>query len=105
MMLSTRSLYFKGLWAESSSNGFIVDDTPPVISTPLTFAEDFGIIGATQIYRTSMKVRWAVADPESFIKRQYLSISSHIGGEFDLASQNVKILNIQYSPLIYHCKM
>ena len=95
MMLSTRSLYFVGLWAETSSNGFIVDDTPPIYSTPLTFAEDFGIVGATQIYRTSMKVKWAIDDPESFIKRQYLSISSHIGGEFDLSSQNVKILNIQ----------
>ncbi|CAG2247187.1 unnamed protein product [Mytilus edulis] len=36
-----------------------------------------------------MKVEWAVDDEESHIKRQYLSIKSHIGGEFMLSSQSV----------------
>ncbi|CAG2233138.1 unnamed protein product [Mytilus edulis] len=78
-----------GLWSESSSNGFIVDNTPPVMTKSPTFSADFGIKGLTQIYRTSMKVEWAVDDDESFIKRQYLSINSHIGGEFMLSSQSV----------------
>ncbi|CAC5386461.1 unnamed protein product [Mytilus coruscus] len=78
-----------GLWSESSSNGFIVDNTPPVMAKPPTFSADFGIKGLTQIYRTSMKVEWAVDDDESYIKRQYLSVKSHIGGEFMLSSQSV----------------
>nr|XP_022322835.1 uncharacterized protein LOC111124268 [Crassostrea virginica] len=36
-----------------------------------------------------MKVEWTVTDTESHIERQYLSIKSHIGGEFDLASTKV----------------
>ncbi|CAC5386466.1 unnamed protein product [Mytilus coruscus] len=78
-----------GLWSESSSNGFIVDNTPPVMLKLPTFSADFGIKGLTQINRTSVKVEWAVDDDESFIKRQYLSIKSHIGGEFMLSSQSV----------------
>ena len=81
---------FSGLWSESSSSGFIVDTTAPVVSTVPTFSVDFGIKGLTQIYRTSMKVQWTVDDPESYIKRQYLSINSHKGGEFPLSSQSVR---------------
>lgn len=79
-----------GLWSESSSNGFLVDNTAPVISVVPTFSEDFGIVGLTQIYRTSMKIEWGVEDEESFIKRQFLSIKSHIGGEFMLSSESVR---------------
>ncbi|XP_076085327.1 uncharacterized protein LOC143056126 [Mytilus galloprovincialis] len=89
IFVTVRAYNKAGLWCESSSNGFIVDNTPPVISKPPTFAADFGIKGLTQIYRTSMKVEWAVDDEESHIKRQYLSIKSHIGGEFMLSSQSV----------------
>ena len=87
---------FAGLWSESTSNGFVVDSTAPVISTVPTFSKDFGIGQLTQIYRTSMKVEWAVDDPESFIKRQYLSVKSHIGGEFMLSSQLVCCLKIHW---------
>ncbi|XP_071123173.1 uncharacterized protein [Mytilus edulis] len=87
--LTIRAYNRAGLWTESSSNGFIVDITAPVVSTSLTFAKDYGINGLTQIYRDSMKVEWDIDDPESFIKRQYLSISSHIGGEFNLSSIHV----------------
>lgn len=67
-----------------------MDITAPVVSTSLTFAKDYGINGLTQIYRDSMKVEWDIDDPESFIERQYLSISSHIGGEFNLSSLHVR---------------
>ncbi|CAC5370733.1 unnamed protein product [Mytilus coruscus] len=89
IFLTVRAYNKAGLWSESSSNGFIVDNTPPVISETPTFSQDFGIMGLTQIYRTTMKVEWAVDDDESYIKRQYLSIKSHIGGEFMLSSQSV----------------
>ncbi|XP_063415906.1 uncharacterized protein LOC134697555 [Mytilus trossulus] len=89
MYITVRAYNKAGLWAESSSSGFSVDDTPPVLSKVPTFSNDFGITDLTQIYRTTMKVEWEVEDAESFIKRQYLSIKSHIGGEFMLSSQPV----------------
>ncbi|CAG2234222.1 unnamed protein product [Mytilus edulis] len=89
MYITVRAYNKAGLWSESSSSGFSVDDTPPVLSKVTTFSNDFGITDLTQIYRTTMKVEWEVEDAESFIKRQYLSIKSHIGGEFMLSSQPV----------------
>ena len=77
------------MWSESSSNGFLVDTTPPVFKTTPVFSEDFGIFGLSQIYRTSMKIEWNIEDTESFIQRQYVSIKSHIGGEFMLSSHSV----------------
>jgi hypothetical protein len=145
--------FILGLWSESSSNGFIVDITAPVMSKVPYFPADFGIKGLKQIYRltrtplktggelrcsgrvssscstsgtcyvnlemmrsmqvmnmhfyisggkifhylnisswftSSMKVKWKVEDAESYIKRQFLSIKSHIGGEFMLSSQSVR---------------
>ncbi|XP_052067298.1 uncharacterized protein LOC127706680 [Mytilus californianus] len=89
IFVTVRAYNKVGLWSESTSNGFLVDTSAPVIKTTPTFSADFGIKGLTQIYRTSMKVEWAVDDDESFIKRQYLSIKSHIGGEFMLSSLSV----------------
>jgi hypothetical protein len=43
----------------------------------------------TTILRTTMKVHWGVVDNESFIEKQYLSISSHLGGDFNLSSTRV----------------
>ena len=66
------------------------------MKTPPTFSTDFGIYGLTQIYATSMKIEWDVEDTESFIKRQYLSIKSHLGGEFMLSSQKVGFFYIYH---------
>ena len=90
-ILENKKIYnmILGLWSESTSNGFLVDTSAPMITTTPTFSADFGINGLKQVYRTSMKVEWAVDDDESYIKRQYLSVNSHIGGEFMLSSQSV----------------
>jgi hypothetical protein len=48
-----------------------------------------------------MKVEWMVDDAESYIKRQFLSIKSHIGGEFMLSSQLVSY-NVNYLFLNHH---
>jgi hypothetical protein len=76
--------------SEATSNGFIVDDTPPVITTPPTLSVDVGSMQPnTIVYRTLLRFNWAVSDNESFIERQHLSIKSHIGGEFNLSSMQV----------------
>ena len=67
-----------------------------MISGP-TFPADFGVDGLTQIYRTTMKVEWTAADTESHIERQYLSIKSRKGGEFELSSVQVSYYIIQFA--------
>jgi hypothetical protein len=86
-----------GLFTDSTSNGFLVDTTPPVISDGPKFAPAFSLVPDTQFYRTLMKIEWTVNDPDSHIERQYLSVKSHIGGEFDLASTKVQYLLLIYS--------
>jgi hypothetical protein len=78
-----------GLFTDSTSNGFLVDITAPVVTDVPKFASDLSLVPDTQFYRTLLKVEWSVNDPESHIERQYLSVKSHIGGEFDLASTKV----------------
>ncbi|XP_061181031.1 uncharacterized protein LOC133189645 [Saccostrea echinata] len=87
--VTVRAYNKAGLFTDSTSNGFLVDTTAPVISMGPRFASDFSLVSDTQFYRTLMKVEWSVNDPESHIERQYLSVKSHIGGEFDLASTKV----------------
>jgi hypothetical protein len=53
------------------------------------FSKDFGISGLTQFYRTLIKVEWDVSDKDSQIEKQYVSLRSHLGGDFDLPSAKV----------------
>lgn len=77
------------MFSDVSSNGFIIDDSPPVISWGPAFSKDIGTDGKAQFYRTIMKVEWDVSDKDSFIEKQYVSLRSHIGGDFDLPSAQV----------------
>ncbi|XP_055997828.1 uncharacterized protein LOC125647098 [Ostrea edulis] len=87
--VTVRAYNKAGLFTDSTSNGFVVDITAPVISNDPKFASVFSLVQDTQFYRTLMKVEWSVNDADSHIERQYLSVKSHIGGEFDLASTKV----------------
>ena len=78
-----------GLFRDSTSNGFIIDDTPPALSRGPVFSKDIGVDGKTQFYRTLIKVEWDVGDEESYIEKQYVSLRSHLGGDFDLPSAEV----------------
>lgn len=73
------------------SSGFLVDTTPPEISSGPNYLQYFGLEEKTQFDRSSVKVEWKVADPESYIERQYLSLKSHLGGDFALSSTLVRI--------------
>lgn len=73
------------------SSGFLVDTTPPEISSGPKHLKYFGYVENTQFDRSSVKVEWKVADPESYIERQYLSLKSHLGGDFALSSTLVRI--------------
>ncbi|KAL3843250.1 hypothetical protein ACJMK2_021192 [Sinanodonta woodiana] len=75
-----------GRCTESTSNGFMVDISPPqIMSSPQLV--DLGIVYPdTTISRTMLRVKWDTHDNESYIERQYLSIKSHIGGDFNMSS-------------------
>ncbi|XP_067684738.1 uncharacterized protein [Haliotis asinina] len=72
-----------GLYSEVTSNGFVVDITPPEVVVGSGILDGYGsIVAGTSISRTTLKIGWQFKDDESHIERQYLSISSHQLGEF-----------------------
>ena len=79
-----------GLSTEATSNGFYIDETPPSIKVKPQLSRDLGSIREDSIvFRSTIKVTWEVEDKESYIQRQYLSIASHKGGEFNATSTEV----------------
>lgn len=89
----------QGLYSEATSNGFLVDNTPPVfIRKPALYNEIGSIIENSIVYRSCFKVTWEVSDEESFIERQYISVISHRGGEINTTSTEV---NATYFYLIF----
>ncbi|XP_053401094.1 uncharacterized protein LOC123523194 isoform X2 [Mercenaria mercenaria] len=79
-----------GKYVESTSNSFLVDATPPVFATPLTLSPVGSTKDGTSVLRSLIRVNWVVNDEESFIYSQYISISSHIGGDFNLSAVQVE---------------
>ncbi|XP_071082513.1 uncharacterized protein [Haliotis cracherodii] len=72
-----------GLYSEITSNGFLVDITPPEVVVTPGILDGYGsIVAGTSISRTTLRIGWKFKDEESYIERQYLSISSHQLGEF-----------------------
>lgn len=75
---------------EATSNGFYIDETPPSIKVKPQISRDLGSIKEDSIvFRSTIKVTWEVEDKESYIQRQYLSIASHKGGDFNSTSTEV----------------
>ncbi|XP_062576068.1 uncharacterized protein LOC134237945 [Saccostrea cucullata] len=87
--VTVRAYNKAGLFVDGISNGFLVDETPPVISNGPKLTNGSALVENTQIYRSLVKIEWTVADPESHIERQYLSLRAHIGGDFNLSSTKV----------------
>ena len=84
------NIIFLGMSSEAVSNGFIVDITPPYFEQELRHVWIASAVPGTSVSRTFLRVEWQVEDPESFIDQQYLSISAHVGGEFNISSIKVK---------------
>ncbi|XP_060604506.1 uncharacterized protein LOC132757271 [Ruditapes philippinarum] len=93
-----------GMYVEATSNGFIVDDTPPIFTTNLTMSPIGTIKTGTSVSRTTLRVYWDVKDEESFIESQHLSISSHMGGDFNLSSTKVEgiVRDYTFTDLDFH---
>ena len=82
-------VFLLGMYTEACSNGFIIDNSAPVFIKPLTQSSLGMASEGTSVLRSVLKVEWDVQDSESYIEEQYLSISSHAGGDFNLSSTKV----------------
>ncbi|WAR05117.1 hypothetical protein MAR_020486 [Mya arenaria] len=90
-----------GFYSEISSNGFVVDTSPPAISKELTLSP-FGRSSSydrTTLLRSSLKVHWDTSDSDSGISAQYLSVSSHMGGEFNISTIKIDAVATDYTLL------
>jgi hypothetical protein len=53
-------------------------------------SHDLGSVNdGTSILRSAVRFTWEVEDRQSFIQKQYLSITSHVGGDFNASSIQV----------------
>ncbi|XP_033751510.1 LOW QUALITY PROTEIN: uncharacterized protein LOC117335547 [Pecten maximus] len=87
--ITVRAYNKAGLYVDTVSNGFMVDNTSPIITKPI-LSEDLGVIVSGKLYlRDAFKVTWTAVDQESHVERQYLSIKAHRNGEFQPSSIKV----------------
>jgi len=85
-----------GLYIDSTSNGFVVDVTPPTFRSHLSLSTLGSIVEGTSVLRSVLHVEWDVADRESYIETQYLSILAHTGGDFNSSAVKVNHSHIVY---------
>ncbi|XP_071079258.1 uncharacterized protein [Haliotis cracherodii] len=84
MYITVRAFNKAGMFTTSTSNGFIIDDSAPeVVKAPYIAGGQGSLVAMTLISRSTVRVSWELKDEESFIERQYISISTHQLGEFD----------------------
>ncbi|XP_063408929.1 uncharacterized protein LOC134692410 [Mytilus trossulus] len=103
--VTVRAYNKAGLYSEATSNGFLVDDSPPVFSSkPILFQQLGSRRENSIIYRSCMKITWEVSDGESYIERQYISVNSHKGGEINSTSTKLNgiVRDFTYTRLNLH---
>ncbi|XP_077997650.1 uncharacterized protein LOC144450798 isoform X2 [Glandiceps talaboti] len=83
--ITVRAYNKAGLYVEQTSNGFIVDNTEPVISSqPAVDATLGSLVDNTQVWRTLLKVKWRFDDSQSHVIHQKISIFTHHQAELDI---------------------
>ncbi|XP_070570802.1 uncharacterized protein [Ptychodera flava] len=83
--ITLRSVNKAGLYVETSSNGFTVDDTSPVVSTSPVFDNTLGSLkDDTQVWRSLLKVQWRFDDDVSHIVTQKVSVFTHHQAKLDI---------------------
>ena len=81
---------FLGNKKEVTSNGFGTDTSPPSVSSVPELQPGAGTLdNAGLVSRDMISVRWALADTTSHLGAQYLSLYSHLYGEFQSAPVQV----------------
>ncbi|XP_076085244.1 uncharacterized protein LOC143056054 isoform X2 [Mytilus galloprovincialis] len=103
--VTVRAYNKAGLYSEATSNGLLVDDSPPIFSSKPKLFQQLGSRRENSIiYRSGMKITWEVSDGESYIERQYISVNSHKGGEINSTSTELNgiVRDFTYTRLNLH---
>ncbi|XP_070573739.1 uncharacterized protein [Ptychodera flava] len=80
-----------GLYTEQSSNGIVVDVTPPSVIKKPTVDNTMGsIFNGTQVWVSLLTVSWEFYDPDSPIETQLLSVSTHRQSDMTIPSVEVQ---------------
>ena len=75
-----------GLWAVSSSDGFVMDTTKPVLVTPPAFVVDGrSIKSGTQYSRSVLEGAWEFRDNESLVVRHVVAVFTHHNSSYSAA--------------------
>ena len=96
-----------GLYTESTSNGFLVDVSPPDVLEPPKLSRDIGSLTEdTSVLRSAIRFQWDVEDKQSSILRQYISFVSHQNGEFNSSSVMVIVFLSTFAVImLYNIKI
>ncbi|XP_077995632.1 uncharacterized protein LOC144449084 [Glandiceps talaboti] len=90
LYVTVRAYNRAGIYTASSSNGIIVDQSPPAIANGIQFVEGVGSITRnTQVWRSVLRVQWEFSDPESPIENHLLSVFTH--HQSDMSIPPVKV--------------
>ncbi|XP_025085446.1 uncharacterized protein LOC112558908 [Pomacea canaliculata] len=73
-----------GNWIEVTSNGFKVDTTAPVVKQVPQLNGGLGTLGGPRLVsRDTLSARWSLEDTGSPVAAHFVSITSHLLGEFE----------------------
>ncbi|XP_048243311.1 uncharacterized protein LOC124141844 isoform X1 [Haliotis rufescens] len=86
-----------GLYSEATSNGVLVDDSAPIVVTRPAVKSLMSLVPNTTVSRTVLGLHWEFQDADSFMKRHYLSLSSHQLGEINSYNLEVPGLLREYT--------
>ena len=79
-----------GLTSQSSSDGFIVDNTVPYFSQQPVFNLTIGsIVSDTQIYKTYLRIIWGSNDTISHVIYHRVTVHAHVSNVSAVASQTI----------------
>ena len=79
-----------GLTSQSSSDGFIVDNTVPYFSQQPVFNLTIGsIVSDTQIYKTYLRIMWGSNDTISHVIYHRVTVHAHVSNVSAVASQTI----------------
>ncbi|XP_071798435.1 uncharacterized protein [Asterias amurensis] len=88
--ITVRAYNGLGRWSESTSNGFRVDSSRPQVIQEPTIDGTVGIaVRNTQVFCDVIRFAWKFDDPESGIKEQYVSVSTHHNGDVNIPAQRI----------------
>ncbi|XP_078585869.1 uncharacterized protein LOC144867679 [Branchiostoma floridae x Branchiostoma japonicum] len=90
LFVTVRAYNKAGLWAERSSNGFIVDNSPPsVVTDPKIDSTAGSVITGTQVWRGTLRATWDFVDHESPLQYHIVSLYTH--HQSDLTTEPVRL--------------